>query len=103
MSYTIDSIDYSNASQLLGMSITSLDIQARTLDAQFLAKPEFLNRAGNVQGGFISAMLDDLMGYALGGHIATRLFCANGKYECLFFAPSFRGYALWPWAGAQRA
>ncbi|MEJ0025736.1 MAG: PaaI family thioesterase [Rhizomicrobium sp.] len=48
----------------------SLDIlDARPIDGwvrvRFEARPEFANGAGNVQGGFLTAMLDDTMGPAV--------------------------------------
>src|SRR5262245_15729102 len=49
----------------LGAVFTHVDGEAGTVDMQFEAKPEFTNPAGNVQGGFLAAMLDDTMGPAL--------------------------------------
>jgi uncharacterized protein (TIGR00369 family) len=36
-----------------------------TVKIAFTALPEFCNAAGNVQGGFLTAMLDDCMGPAI--------------------------------------
>jgi uncharacterized protein (TIGR00369 family) len=51
-------------------TLLSLDIlEAEQVDGRvkigFTAQPEFCNAAGNVQGGFLAAMLDDCMGPAI--------------------------------------
>lgn len=46
----------------LGWELISFDAEAQTIRVGFLGKPEFLNPAGMVQGGFLAAMLDDTMG-----------------------------------------
>jgi uncharacterized protein (TIGR00369 family) len=49
----------------LGIEFAAIDGERGTAEVKFEAKPEFLNPAGNVQGGFLAAMLDDTMGPAL--------------------------------------
>lgn len=88
MPHTIDSIRYSHASQLLGMSVTMLDCDKGILEADFVAKPEFTNRAGNVQGGIVSAMLDDLMGYALGITLPSSYFAPTANMQVSFLNPA---------------
>ena len=46
----------------LGWRLIDFDFEKGWLKASFSPKPEFLNMAGNVQGGFISAMLDEVIG-----------------------------------------
>ena len=46
----------------LGIEFAAIDGEHGTIEVKFEAKPEFLNPAGNVQGGFLAAMLDDTMG-----------------------------------------
>ena len=46
-------------SALLGMTVLAVDRDAGTVRLQFEPRPEFANPMGNVQGGFIVAMLDD--------------------------------------------
>lgn len=41
-----------------------LEIEPGRLKAEFASQPEFVNAAGVVQGGFVAAMLDDVMGAA---------------------------------------
>jgi uncharacterized protein (TIGR00369 family) len=45
---------------LLGSRIDAVDVAAGTLRATYEALPDFRNPAGTVQGGMLSAMLDDM-------------------------------------------
>ena len=56
----------------LGLEFVQIDGERGTIETKFEAKPEFLNPAGNVQGGFLAAMLDDTMGTALIGDAGSR-------------------------------
>lgn len=48
----------------LGIQIKSYDLAAHSVELEFEGRPEFANPIGIVQGGFLSAMLDDAMGLA---------------------------------------
>ena len=48
------------ALDLLGSRIVAVDAGAGTLSAHYEASAQFRNPAGSVQGGLLSAMLDDL-------------------------------------------
>lgn len=50
--------------ELLGWHLEAFDEKAGTVTVRFDARPEFANMLGNVQGGFLAAMLDDTMGPA---------------------------------------
>lgn len=50
---------------LLSLDVLEADREARRVTIAFTAKPEFCNASGNVQGGFLAAMLDDCMGPAI--------------------------------------
>ena len=50
---------------LLGWKLLEIDPEKGRIRAQFEAKREFLSAIGNVQGGILTAMLDDVMGSAL--------------------------------------
>jgi uncharacterized protein (TIGR00369 family) len=50
---------------LLGLDILEADREQGAVKIAFLARPEFCNAAGNVQGGFLTAMLDDCLGPAV--------------------------------------
>jgi uncharacterized protein (TIGR00369 family) len=53
------------AAALLGWEIEAVDPKTGTIEVRFSAREEFLNLAGNVQGGFLAAMLDATLGPAL--------------------------------------
>jgi uncharacterized protein (TIGR00369 family) len=53
------------AAVLLGWELVEVDPEAGTIEVAFTASEQFLNPAGNVQGGFLAAMLDDTLGPAL--------------------------------------
>jgi uncharacterized protein (TIGR00369 family) len=46
----------------LGANVVDVDVKNNTMRVLFDGKPEFLNPAGVVQGGFQAAMLDDVFG-----------------------------------------
>jgi uncharacterized protein (TIGR00369 family) len=53
------------AAELLGWRLISIDPDAGAIEVAFTANEQFLNPAGQVQGGFLAAMLDDTLGPAL--------------------------------------
>lgn len=48
-------------SQHLGWKCREIDPEGGTIVVDFVARPEFLNPVGSVQGGLVAAMLDDTM------------------------------------------
>jgi uncharacterized protein (TIGR00369 family) len=52
-------------SELLGWRLLEFDEPRGWVKIGFDGRPEFLNPAGRIQGGFLSAMLDDTMGPAV--------------------------------------
>lgn len=57
----------------------------------FLARQEFLNPAGYVQGGLLAAMLDDTMGPAVFTHTDGRLYTATIDMTVSYLAPAKPG------------
>jgi uncharacterized protein (TIGR00369 family) len=53
------------AAVLLGWKLVAVDPDAGTIEVSFTATAQFLNPAGDVQGGLLAAMLDDTLGPAL--------------------------------------
>jgi uncharacterized protein (TIGR00369 family) len=51
-------------SELLGFEMLSLDRAAMQVEIGFIAKPDFANPMGQVQGGYLCAMLDEAMSVA---------------------------------------
>lgn len=82
---------YSNASQLSGMNITFADREAGVIEANFEAKKTFHNSVGNIQGGILVAMLDDLMGYALGITLPKTQFAPTANMNISFLRPVSTG------------
>lgn len=57
----------------------------------FEARPEFLNPAGFVQGGFLTAMLDDTMGPAVFAHTQGATHTVTIDMSVSFLAPARAG------------
>jgi uncharacterized protein (TIGR00369 family) len=72
----------------LGAQFLEIDVKAGRVVIEFEARPEFVNPAGVVQGGFLAAMLDDTMGPA--GAIASRgeFFTSTIDMNVSFLAPA---------------
>lgn len=51
-----------NSAQTLGAKFLETDAESGTINFEFYASENFTNPAGIVQGGFLSAMLDETMG-----------------------------------------
>ena len=49
-------------SRTLGFQLLEMDVKAGTARVRFEGKTDFLNPMGTVQGGYLAAMLDDVMG-----------------------------------------
>lgn len=63
-----------NVAATLGIKFGAIDADAGTIEVEFQARAEFANPAGNIQGGFLAAMLDDTMGPALAATLAKGEF-----------------------------
>lgn len=82
---SLDFLDkYSNASKLFGMEITHANHKDGVLEANFDAQEIFKNTAGNIHGGILTAMLDDLMGYALGITLPPPYFAPTANLNVSF-------------------
>ena len=75
----------------LGIEFTAIDGERGTIEVKFEAKPEFLNPAGNVQGGFLAAMLDDTMGPALSATLDAGEFAPTLNLNVQFHRPAKAG------------
>lgn len=82
---------YSNASRMLGMHITLVDTEKGILEAEFAATETFNNTVGNIQGGILVAMLDDLMGYALGITLPATQFAPTANLNVSFLRSTKAG------------
>ena len=76
---------------LLGWTLLEQDPARGWIKLAFEARPEFLNPAGFVQGGILSAMLDDTMGPAVFVMTEGRLYTATITMTVNFLAPAKPG------------
>mgnify|MGYP000479860801 CR=1 FL=1 len=82
---------YSNVSKLLGMSIKQADAKEGIIEASFEAQECFYNYIGNVQGGILTAMLDDLMGHAANITLTDTQFAPTGNMNISFLKSTQQG------------
>ncbi|MGB7404301.1 MAG: PaaI family thioesterase [Pacificimonas sp.] len=75
----------------LGWELLDADFDAGTVEIGFLAKRDFCNPGGNIQGGFLSAMLDDTMGPAVVVKSKGTLFTPTISLNVTFIAPARPG------------
>jgi uncharacterized protein (TIGR00369 family) len=75
----------------LGWELLEVNPAAGTLRARFTARPEFLNPAGLVQGGFVSAMLDETLGTTLGATLDPGQFAPFLEFKVSFMRPARPG------------
>ena len=76
---------------LLGLDILEAEPNGGRVKIAFVARPEFCNAAGNVQGGFLSAMLDDCMGPAVLIATNAAAFPSTIGLNVQFLAPAKPG------------
>ena len=73
--------------RLLGREIVRIE-EDGTLQARFLARPEFANRHGTVQGGIVSAMLDSAVSAVLLAQLTDELTSMTVRLETEFLRPA---------------
>jgi uncharacterized protein (TIGR00369 family) len=79
------------AASVLGWEVDSVDPEAGTIELWFTAREDFLNLAGNVQGGFLAAMLDATLGPALGATLSTGEWAPTISLNVQFVRPAKAG------------
>lgn len=77
--------------ETLGTRFTKVDTAAGTLEVEFEGREAFLNPAGNIQGGFLAAMLDDTMGPALVAMLDEGEFAPTLNLNVQFHRPGKAG------------
>ena len=82
------------SAETLGISFKKIDGDTGAVEVEFQSKPEFTNPAGNIQGGFLAAMLDDTMGAALSAMLAADEFSATLNLNVSFHRPATVGTLL---------
>lgn len=75
----------------LGWSLVDADIERGEVEVSFEATEDFLNPAGTVQGGFLTAMLDDTMGPALAATLDDGQYGTTIDLKVSFLRPAKPG------------
>src|SRR5215471_12566130 len=79
------------AAETLGWEFVDADIEAGTIEVAFTANRSLTNPMGNVQGGFVAAMLDDTLGPALAATLGPGKFAVTLELKVNFLRPSREG------------
>lgn len=77
--------------ETLGITILTHDPATHTVELEFEGRPEFANPIGNVQGGFLAAMLDDAMGLASASAMSVAEFSPTLALTVHFHRPAAIG------------
>lgn len=78
----------------LGWELISADPATGAVRIAFDAKPAFCNPGGNVQGGFLAAMLDDTLGPPVLVKSDGAAYCATIDLSVRFLAPGRPGQLI---------
>lgn len=76
------------AAATLGIKVQSISPEQGTVEVTFEGKLEFTNPAGNIQGGFLAAMLDDTMAPALAATLARGEYAPTLNLNISFARPA---------------
>jgi len=77
--------------ETLGWTLLSADPASGTVRVAFDAHPGFCNPGGNIQGGFLAAMLDDTLGPTVLVKTDGAAYCATIDLNIRYFAPARPG------------
>ena len=79
------------AAMTLGWELSSVAPERGEIEVFFDARADFANPMGNVQGGFLAAMLDDTLGPALAATLGEGEFAATLELKVSFLRPATPG------------
>ncbi len=82
------------AAKLLGWKVLEATPGAGKIRVEFLATKDFTNPLGNIQGGFLAAMLDDTLGPALATTFKPNEFAPTLELKVNFVSPTKPGVIL---------
>jgi uncharacterized protein (TIGR00369 family) len=77
----------SQSSQTLGFELVEMDVKAGTAKVTFDGKAAFTNPTGYIQGGFLSAMLDDVIGMISMLKVAPKGFASTIDLHVHYLRP----------------
>ena len=78
----------------LGIKILSVSPEDGTIEVEFEGKPEFTNPVGQIQGGFLAAMLDDTVGPLISSTLRAGEFAPTLNLNVSFAKPAMVGKLL---------
>jgi uncharacterized protein (TIGR00369 family) len=87
----LDGIELPASARLLGWELLEASPDEGRVRVRFEARPEFANPAGFVQGGFLAAMLDDVMGPAMFVRSAGTIYAVTLDLHVSYLAPARPG------------
>jgi uncharacterized protein (TIGR00369 family) len=76
---------------LLGMKVICVDIERQSVGMTFTPGESLTNPRGTIQGGIVTAMLDDCAAYAGIVALGEPGFIASLEVKTSFFAPAYPG------------
>ncbi len=76
---------------MLGGIIRAVDLEAGTFCTDYVAQPAFNNPAGQVQGGMLCAMLDDVTAFLVTATLDEHEYCATLNLNVSFLRPAQAG------------
>jgi uncharacterized protein (TIGR00369 family) len=79
------------AAATLGWELVAIDADEGTIEVAFAASEAFLNPAGFIQGGFLTAMLDDTLGPALAASLNPGDLALTTDLHVQFLRPARPG------------
>src|ERR1700738_2407872 len=79
------------AAALLGRGVTGAEKATGEVRVRFLAKHDFTNRHGTVQGGFLAAMLDSATGNAVMAMLPSEQTAVHHRLDISFLKPARPG------------
>ena len=79
------------AAMTLGWELSWVAPERGEIEVFFDARADFANPMGNVQGGFLAAMLDDTLGPALAATLGEGEFAATLELNVSFLRPATPG------------
>ena len=87
----LDGLPTPPCAELLGWHVLDARPEEGWIRIGFMAKPEFTNPAGFIQGGFLAAMLDDTMGPAVFVMTEGALYTATIEMSVSYLSPARPG------------
>jgi len=79
--------DLSPSTRLMGFKLLDCNPETGEINVEFTTPEQCLNGRGVVQGGFVSVMLDDVMGPSMGIMLDEEQFCPTIELKTNFLRP----------------